>query len=114
VPAAEPPVLALALAAHYGNEVLVTLGGQGALLAGADGGLLAAPAMPVGVVDTTGAGDTFAGVYAAAVTQGLPRRQAMEHASAAAALACTRRGAQAAQPSREETLSLLATQGVSI
>jgi len=106
---AAPADLAVALARRYANEVLVTLGAQGALLARADGGLLTVPALPVQAVDTTGAGDTFAGVFAAAIADGADRLLAMEWAAAAAALACGRRGAQLAQPAREEIEQLLAS-----
>lgn len=108
---AGPADLAVALARRYANEVLVTLGAQGALLAHADGGLLTVPALPVQAVDTTGAGDTFAGVFAAAIADGADRLRAMEWAAAAAALACGRRGAQLAQPAREEIEQLLASRG---
>ncbi|SFU93817.1 ribokinase [Pseudoduganella namucuonensis] len=97
-----PAELALALARGHGNAVLVTLGGEGALLAQADGALLRAPAPQVTVLDTTGAGDTFAGVFAAAVASGGSYQAALDRAAVAASLACTRRGAQAAQPSRQE------------
>ena len=107
---ATPAALATALARRYANEVLVTLGAQGSLLAGTDGSVLSVPAFDVAVVDSTGAGDTFAGVFAAAIADGAGRRQAMVYASAAAALACTRRGAQAAQPDRQEIEQLLARQ----
>jgi ribokinase len=99
---AAPAELALALAARHGCEVLVTLGAQGALLADPGGGLLTAAAFEVAVRDTTGAGDTFAGVFAAAISEGADLRRAMRYAAAAAALACTRPGAQAAQPLRAD------------
>lgn len=107
---ATPAALAAALAGRYANEVLVTLGAKGALLAEAGGKVLTAPAFAVEVVDTTGAGDTFAGVFAAAIAEGAGREQAMLYASAAAALACTRRGAQAAQPDRQQIEQLMAAQ----
>jgi sugar/nucleoside kinase (ribokinase family) len=52
------------------------------------------------VVDATGAGDTCAGVFTAALTQGLDESDALDCAVIAAGLACTARGAQTAQPSR--------------
>jgi ribokinase len=94
--------LAGTLARACGCEVLLTLGAQGALLADANGGILSAAALPVDAVDTTGAGDTFAGVFAAAIASGATRQDALEYAAIAAGLACTRRGAQVAQPTREE------------
>lgn len=89
-----------ALAARHGIDVLLTLGAQGAL-AHLQGRRWRFPAHRVAVVDTTGAGDTFAGVFAAARVQGLAAELALERATVAAALACARPGAQAAQPDRD-------------
>ena len=55
-------------------------------------------AMAVDVVDTTGAGDTFTGVFAGAIDGGATMPQAMHRASIASALACTALGAQSAMP----------------
>lgn len=89
-----------ALAARHCIDVLLTLGAQGAL-AHLQGRRWRFPAHRVAVVDTTGAGDTFAGVFAAARVQGLAAELALERATVAAALACARPGAQAAQPDRD-------------
>jgi ribokinase len=83
-------------------DVLVTLGADGSLLMQADGQQIRAPALPVKAVDTTGAGDTYAGVLCAAMASGETPQQAMAFASVAASLACLRAGAQLAQPSRAE------------
>lgn len=83
-------------------DVLVTLGEEGAFFMQSDGQCTACHAMPVTAVDTTGAGDTFAGVFAAAMAAGEPVRRSMQAASVAAGIACTRPGAQVAQPSRAE------------
>jgi ribokinase len=83
-------------------DVLVTLGADGSLLMQADGQHAHARALPVKAVDTTGAGDTYAGVLCAAMAGGEPPQQAMAFASVAASLACLRAGAQVAQPLRAE------------
>lgn len=83
-------------------DVLVTLGGNGSWLMQADGQQVHARALPVQAVDTTGAGDTYAGVLCAALASGEPPQQAMAFASVAASLACRHAGAQVAQPSRAE------------
>ena len=89
------------LALRHRLTVVLTLGAQGAVAL--DGHQRqAVAAMPVPVVDTTGAGDTFAGVLAAALIEGHLLHEAMRRASVAAGLACTRPGAQAAQPARDE------------
>lgn len=96
----------LAMSKALDLTVVLTRGAEG-VLACAAGELLNVPAFRVPVVDTTGAGDTFAGVLTAALMTGEPLAAALRTASAAAALACTRAGAQVAQPSREEVLALL-------
>lgn len=98
----DPAHRALKLAALLGADVALTLGGQGALIAGCDGRHLASPALAVDVVDTTGAGDTFAGVFGAALVAGLPEAAALRAAVVAASLACRHAGAQAAQPGRRQ------------
>jgi len=50
--------------------------------------LVSVPALDICPVDTTGAGDAFHGGYLAARLRGFPLRQALEFATAAAAVAC--------------------------
>ena len=61
-------------------------------------------------VDTTGAGDTFAGYFAAGLDAGLSIPDALRRASAAAALQVTRPGAGDAIPSAAEVDAFLADQ----
>jgi ribokinase len=77
--------------------VVVTLGHHGSC-ARHQGEFLMQTAYTVTPVDTTGAGDTFCGTLVAALSQGQAMQQALQYASAASALACTRWGAQAAIP----------------
>ncbi|MFF5443673.1 ribokinase [Streptomyces sp. NPDC012888] len=90
-------------------EVVVTLGAAGALYA-ARGARepLTVPAPPVRAVDTTAAGDTFAGALATALGEGRPVPQALEWASAAAALSVLRPGAQDSMPVRAQIDAFLA------
>lgn len=74
------------------------------------GELIIQPGFDVSPIDTTGAGDTFCGVLGAALSQGESMAQAMRRACAAAALACTRMGAQSSIPGRAEVDALLAQQ----
>jgi ribokinase len=83
------------------GTVIVTLGAQGALACTAQGEIHA-PAHPVSAVDTTAAGDAFNGALAAALGGGEPLEHALRFANAAAALACTRRGAQPSLPTRAD------------
>jgi len=87
-------------------HAVITLGEHGVL---ADGphGRQHVPAFEVAVVDTTGAGDAFNGALAVALAERRPLAEALRLASAAAALACTRRGAQPAMPTRAEVERLL-------
>ena len=83
------------------GTVIVTLGEQGALVC--DGGsAVHFEAFPVEAVDTTGAGDAFCGALAVGLAAGGSLEQIIPLASATAALKCTRRGAQAALPSRAD------------
>lgn len=89
--------------------VVATLGALGACAFERDRGQWhLQPAFAVGVVDTTGAGDTFCGVLAAALVAGDGIGAALRRATAAAALACTRAGAQTGVPQAAEVAALLA------
>jgi len=86
------------LARRLRRGLVVTRGPAGALVLLADGSRLEVPALSVDPVDTTGAGDTFVGVLAAALNLGSSFEQALLRASAAAGLACLAYGAQTAMP----------------
>ncbi|BCJ07731.1 ribokinase [Pseudomonas sp. RtIB026] len=79
------------------GKVIVTLGAQGALLVD-DGEGRHFPAPEVEAVDTTAAGDTFVGGFAAGLARGLPEEQAIIVGQRAAALSVTRAGAQPSIP----------------
>lgn len=82
--------------------VVVTLGGAGCLVAERGSAPVHVPAPRVDAVDTTGAGDTFCGVLAAALAGGSTLVDAARTASFAGALAVTRPGAQDAVPTARE------------
>jgi ribokinase len=88
-------------------EMIVTRGAKGATWLRPGAADLTLPAFRVEAVDTTGAGDCFAGNIAAALDAGLAAEQAMRRALAAAALQVTRPGAAPAMPLLSETLALL-------
>jgi ribokinase len=83
------------------RAVIVTLGERGALVCEA-GGMREVPAPAVDVVDTTAAGDAFNGALVVALGAGRALVDAAGLANRAAALACTRRGAQDSLPRRED------------
>ncbi len=87
--------------------VIVTLGARGACARDGDTRVVQ-PGFAVEPVDTTGAGDTFCGVLAAALARGAALDGALREACAASALACTRPGAQTGVPPRGEVEALLA------
>lgn len=98
---------AASLSAALGCGVAVTLGERGAEAAGTFG-VASAAAFRVAAVDTTGAGDCWCGVLAAALDRGAPIGDAMRRAAAAAAISVTREGAAPSYPSASETERFLA------
>jgi ribokinase len=96
------PLEAAGILARYAKSVVVTLGDKGALWVGEDIRHHVA-AVAVDAVDTTAAGDTFVGVLAAVgLADGQPTAAGLQLASAAAALACQRRGASSSMPTWQE------------
>ncbi|MGI3747531.1 MAG: ribokinase [Janthinobacterium lividum] len=83
------------------SKVIVTLGEQGALFASASRSEHF-PAPKVQPVDTTAAGDTFVGGFAAALADGKSESDAIRFGQVAAALSVTRSGAQPSIPTFAE------------
>lgn len=86
---------------------IVTAGAQGALAVATDGTRLRAPAAPITPVDTTGAGDTFVGAFAAMLHEKVPLQTALQVGCGAAAQKCLTPGAQAGMPTRAAISSLV-------
>ncbi|MGF6318800.1 ribokinase [Pseudomonas frederiksbergensis] len=88
---------AAGLIAMGAGKVIITLGSQGSLFA--DGQRFEHfPAAKVKAVDTTAAGDTFVGGFAAALAAGKSEADAIRFGQVAAALSVTRAGAQPSIP----------------
>ncbi|MGS0546675.1 ribokinase [Pseudomonas sp. Y5-11] len=89
------------LIAMGAGKVIVTLGAQGSLFAnGKD--FEHFPAPKVKAVDTTAAGDTFVGGFAAALASGKSEAEAIRYGQVAAALSVTRAGAQPSIPTMSD------------
>lgn len=100
------------------RSAIITLGGHGAVVGQIDQGeqrdrgeqrIEWISPFSVSPVDTTAAGDAFAGALAVRLAEGDTLFSAAKFASAAGAIAATRRGAQLAMPNRTE-IQQLATQ----
>lgn len=85
--------------------VLAKRGAEGVLVVTPDG-VQAVPAPAVAAVDSTGAGDMFAGAFAAAWVEGHNLLSAVAFANAAAALSTQKRGAARSFPDRAAVLRL--------
>lgn len=83
------------------RQVVVTRGGRGTVVVG-PAGTSDIPAFGVTPVDTTAAGDTFAGALGAAVAADLAWPVALRRAAAAGALATTKTGATSSIPTAAE------------
>ncbi|WP_031507882.1 ribokinase [Streptomyces megasporus] len=94
--------LVRALRERTGGAVLLTRGGEGALIA-RESGVTAIPPHPAGtVVDTTGAGDSFTAALAVALAEGRDLDQAARFAAAAGAHTVTIAGVVPALPTRDQ------------
>jgi ribokinase len=97
----EAPVdtMAVAVAQHTGAAVVVTLGADGVLVCDAVGTTTKIAAGKARqVVDTTGAGDTFNGVFAAELAAGQDVETAARRGVAAATLSVEAAGARTSMP----------------
>lgn len=87
--------------------VVMTRGSRGALVARAGAVVAEVPARKVTPVDTTGAGDTFAGVMVAWLAAGAKLEDALQAASVAASISVTRPGASTSMPTWDEIDAVL-------
>ncbi|RSN49101.1 ribokinase [Amycolatopsis sp. WAC 04197] len=83
------------------KAAVVTLGAKGAAVVTADG-VTEVPSPKVEAVDTTGAGDAFAGALAASLAKGEELVDAAREAVKVAAITVTRQGAQPSYPTASE------------
>lgn len=88
-------------------RLIVTLGAGGSMLYETGEAVLRIAAPHVIAVDTTGAGDTFCGAFAAAISEGQGFDQAARFATAAAALSVQVIGAVPSVPTRSQIEAML-------
>lgn len=90
----------------FSNKLVITEGEKGVRYHNGEKEIIV-PTFKVNVVDTTGAGDTFNGAFAVALSEGKNIREAVMFANRAASLSITKLGAQGGMPLREEVDRLL-------
>lgn len=88
------------------QAVVLTDGSRGAWYRAGDESARV-PAFTVDVVDTSGCGDVFHGVYALRIGQKRPVGEAVRHAAAAAAIAATSPGGRGHLPTEDDLATLL-------
>jgi len=89
-------------------SVTITLGKRGSVCLAENGRRkIEQKAFCVDVVDTTGAGDVFHGVYALFLARGYRQEEIIELASACAAMKCRERGGRKGIPAHDELLGFL-------
>ncbi len=99
--AAPREILPFLMRRYPESEIVMTLGGDGALYGKGDC-IFHVPSPSVPVVDTTSAGDTFTGYYIASKLRGFPPEKAMETAAKAASISVSRAGASVSIPKADE------------
>jgi len=87
-----------AIATPGDATIVIETRGPGGATIDAHGDIEVVPAPRVDAVDTTGAGDCFNGVFAAALAEGRPVREAVERAVRAATMSVTVAGARDGMP----------------
>ncbi len=92
-----PDDIARQMDRDHAITTVVTMGEQG-VVAWSDGVRRQIDALPIEVVDTTAAGDSFCGAFAAALHRGFGLTGALQRGVAAGSLACTQLGAQSSIP----------------
>jgi ribokinase len=99
----EPEAVTRSLRRHGVRDVIMKLGGEGCAVLTHEGSHYV-PGVRVDVVDTTGAGDCFAGAFLTALYRGESYAEAARFANAVGAMAVGTLGAIAGVQSFEETM----------
>lgn len=99
--------IAAALWSKGVENVIITLGGSGSAVVGADSVQYIPCVRMPHVADPTAAGDSFVGALSVGLSAGLCQEQALAFANHTAAITVSRMGAMPSLPTLEEVLSLL-------
>ncbi|MFF4222308.1 ribokinase [Streptomyces abikoensis] len=103
LPSGTPADQAHALRERGARSVVITLGGEGALILDTEAAeCIRIPGVPVEVIDTTGAGDAFTGALALRLARGATLEEAARFAVKVGAASVTRPGAQPSYPTAAE------------
>ncbi|MCM3740582.1 ribokinase [Oceanobacillus luteolus] len=98
------------LLAKYPNKLIVTCGKYGVKYHNGKE-VVTVPARRVKAIDTTGAGDTFTGAFAVALSEGMPLHDCIVYGTYAGSLAVMKKGAQSGMPRKHEMNELLEKEG---
>lgn len=101
------------LARGVRKGALITLGENGSLYWDGTRAIHTSPLHAGPTLDTTGAGDAFNGGFAVALAEGQTIDDALDFATATAALSVTKHGTAASMPTRDQVLALLSSSGAS-
>ncbi len=107
---ADPREASAAVLSMGAKQVVAKRGAEGVLYFGPEGERQA-PAFPVEVLNTLGAGDGFGAAYAYALLQGWPAERRLAYACAAGAIVVSRHSCSEAMPTAREVQSLLESSG---
>lgn len=103
----QTPREAAEVLAKTGAKVIIVTNGELDAWVVAEGSCFPFPAYPVNVVDSTGCGDAFHGVYAACLSSGMGLGDRLKFSAAAASLKARHLGAQRGLPTRKEVEEFL-------
>nr|WP_095532813.1 ribokinase [Domibacillus mangrovi] len=96
---------------NFKNKLIVTKGSEGVSFYDSCEEVTI-PAYSITVVDTTGAGDSFNGGLAVALSKGLELKAACHYGNAVAALSTMKLGAQTGMPTKEEVEAFISKEEV--
>ena len=107
-------IVAKAFQARGVENLIITLGENGSIVAGKDGIHQTACVKMPHVADPTAAGDSFVAAFCTGLTAGLPQGEALAFASHTAAITVSRMGAMPSLPTVDEVQALIRERGYTV